>query len=280
MANILIIGCGYVGQALAQDYVKNGHKVYALQRHPVSLPGVENILADITDLNDKAMPKVDTAFYLVAPNSHDEAAYQNAYVNGLKNSLNLLKHQSCQFIFASSTAVYGQTNGEWVDENSETIPPEFSGKILLQAENALKQCGIQHKVVRFGGIYGPGRTHLIRQVLEQKAQQTPYPVYTNRIHLNDCAGVLAHVAAIKNESHHLYLGVDNTPALYNEVLQWIAQQLRLPLPPVGKDVPPRLAKSHKRCQNQRLRTSGYLMKMSSYREGYQDLIEQINHQNN
>ncbi len=277
MANILIIGCGYVGQALAQDYVKNGHRVFAMQRQAVNLPGVENILADVTQLQLKVLPKIDIAFYLVAPSSHIEMAYHDVYVKGLQNILALLDRNT-QCIFVSSTAVYGQNQGEWVDEDSPTLPQTFAGKTLLLAEDQLKQSDISHKIVRFGGIYGPGRTHLINNILEQKAFKTPNPVYTNRIHLADCVGVLVHLATV-NSPETLYLGVDNTPVLYNEVQDWLALQLNKPMPQVAQTMPARLAKSNKRCQNQRLIRSGYQMQMKSYREGYLEILNQI-HENN
>ena len=271
MARILIVGCGYVGQALAKEYLANGYEVLALQRHPVDIAGVKNLIGDVTQIRLNSLPEIDTVFYLVAAGNSCDEAYENAYVKGIKHLLNQLSAQShTRIVYVSSTAVYGQQNGEWVDENSETQPADFSGKRLLEGEAIVKKSGFTSAIVRLGGIYGPGRARLIEQVSNGQARLTPTLCYTNRIHLADCVGILSYVAKHPSPPS-VVLGVDSAPALYNDILLWLANQLTCPPPAIG-ETPARLQKSNKRCSNQFLQTLGYQFKYPNYRLGLGQLL--------
>ncbi len=271
MPRIFIVGCGYVGQALAKYYLRNQHEVFALQRHPVAIPGMTNLLGDVAQIELASLPVFDTIFYLVAPGHPSDTAYQHTYVNGMQNLLRQLPLQSpTRIIYVSSTAVYGQQQGEWVDEQSITLPNDFSGKRLLEGEAIVRESGFDHIIVRLGGIYGPDRTRLIEQVKNQQATLTPMPCYTNRIHLADCVGLLAFLAQHSMPSP-LILGVDCEPTLYNDLLCWLANQLQVPTPPIG-ETPARLQKSNKRCNNQRLLNLGYQFQFPDYQAGFSALL--------
>ena len=96
--------------------------------------------------------------------ARDPAAYRRAYVEGLVNLLARLPTPGPRVIFTSSTSVYGQDDGSWVDEASPTLPPRETGRILLEAEAALSGSGRDFSILRLGGIYGPGRTRLLETV--------------------------------------------------------------------------------------------------------------------
>src|SRR5262245_25881393 len=164
MANVLIAGCGYVGSALARRRVERGDNVFGLRRNPVDLPpGVVPIAADLAVPRSLAdLPgALDVVVYAASPGGRDDAFYRTAYVEGLRNLLAALAERGQKprrTIFVSSTAVYGQSRGEWVDETSPTTPTHFSGKRLLEAEALLRDSGLTGVVLRLGGIYGPRRT--------------------------------------------------------------------------------------------------------------------------
>src|SRR5690606_24982960 len=103
-------------------------------------------------------------------------------------------------LFASSTAVYGQDDGSWVDETSPTEPRRFTGRCLLEAEALLAGSGLGFSNVRFAGIYGPGRGRLLSQVLDGSAVFGSEPHITNRIHRDDCAGFLQHLIGMSQTS--------------------------------------------------------------------------------
>ena len=99
-----------------------------------------------------------------------------------------------------------------MDETSETSPREFSGRRLLEGEQLFLQSPFPATIVRMAGIYGPGRTRLIDQVRRGEAIcQTGEPRYTNRIHRDDCAGVLRHLMSLSSPDA-MYLGTDHEPA--------------------------------------------------------------------
>ncbi|MCS5710958.1 sugar nucleotide-binding protein [Candidatus Berkiella aquae] len=269
MQRILIVGCGYVGKMLATQYLQSGASVYALQRHSVNLPGIHNLLGDVTKISLRDLAPFDRIFYLVSADNASNEAYQHAYVAGVSHLLKQVPtHPGTRMLYISSTAVYGQNQGEWVDENTITKPLHFSGQCLLEGEQKVQESGLDHVIVRFAGIYGPHRTQLLDKICQGHATLTPIPCYTNRIHVNDCVGSLYYLAN-HPACPSLILGVDSTPTLYNDMLLWLAKQFNAPTPIMGSDIPSRLQNSNKRCSNQRLLGLGYPLQFPSYQEGYQ-----------
>jgi nucleoside-diphosphate-sugar epimerase len=131
-------------------------------------------------------------------------------------------------------------------------------------------------VVRFGGIYGPGRTYLIDLVRSGKAHCME-DVWSNRIHSADCAGLLTHLFNL-NERHSeavesLYVGVDNQPALGCEVYEWLADELSMPaVEHKEASESARLMRSNKRISNAKIKATGYAFKYPTFKEGYLELI--------
>lgn len=275
MTKILIAGCGYVGSGLARERVARGDDVYGLRRNPVDLPGgVTPIAADLAVPRSLANlpPALDVVVYAASPGGRDDAFYRTTYVEGLRNLLAALKQQGQEprrTIFVSSTAVYGQTRGEWVDEDSETKPSHFSGQRLLEAEALLRESGLPGLALRLGGIYGPRRTRLIDEVRQGRAAISRNgPRYTNRIHRDDCVGALDHLIELADPAD-CYLGVDCEPEDEAAVLRWLAGVLGA-APPRESSADQRGAQrgGNKRCRNARLLASGYAFRYPGYRDGY------------
>ncbi|QQR89539.1 MAG: SDR family oxidoreductase [Myxococcales bacterium] len=279
MAHVLIIGCGYVGIALGQRLLGKDHVVWALRRNPAELPvSFKPIEADLLVPNTlRHLPDVDYVFYTAAPDSRDEKSYQAIYLQGLKYTLAALeqkKHKPQRVFFTSSTSVYSQSDGQWVDEESKTDGNQPSSEILLQAEKFLKQSSLPSTVVRLSGIYGPGRTRLLESVKEGQASYSEDQVsYTNRIHRDDCAGVLAHLMQ-QQKPEALYLASDHDPVDRKTLLCWIATRLAAPAPKSSTQAQGR-NRSNKRCLNEKLLKSGYVFRYPSYKEGYNMIIERM-----
>jgi nucleoside-diphosphate-sugar epimerase len=274
MANILIAGCGYVGSALARVRIERGDTVFGLRRNPVDLPaGVVPIAADLAVPRSLAeLPAaLDFVVYAASPAGRDDAFYRTTFVEGLRNlfaALAAQKQKPRRVIFVSSTAVYGQTHGEWVDESSPTQPTHFSGKRLLEAEALVRESGLPGVVLRLGGIYGPRRTRLVDDVRQGRAAiARGGPHYTNRIHRDDCVGALDHLIA-HAEPADCYLGVDSEPEDEAVVLRWLAGVLGASPPRTAGAEPRARRGGSKRCRNARLLASGYAFRYPSYREGY------------
>ena len=279
MTKLLIAGCGYVGSALARVRVERGDDVFGLRRNPVDLPpGVMPIAADLAVPRSLAeLPAgLDVVVYAASPGGRDDAFYRTTYVEGMRNLLAALQQQGQRprrIIFVSSTAVYGQTRGEWVDESSPTEPDHFSGRRLLEAEALLRGSGFPGLVLRLGGIYGPRRTRLVDEVRQGRAAiGRGGPRYTNRIHRDDCVGALDHLIELA-EPAQCYLGVDSDPEDEAVVLRWLAGVLGISAPrAVGADQRRAARRGNKRCRNALLLASGYAFRYPSYREGYAALL--------
>lgn len=292
MPRCLVAGCGYVGTALAVMLRDAGHRVFGLKRRPAGLPeGVTPLAADLADANSlaAALARIeappDVVVYAAAADHGDDAAYRRAYVDGLRNLVAALHARDTTpagVFFTSSTAVYAQDDGSWVDESSPTEPGNFRGVRMLEAEAVLAASGFPSVSLRLGGIYGPGRTRLVESVRSGRATLcTGPPRFGNRIHRNDAAGALAHLASLALAGRalaSLYLGVDDEPSDEAVVLRWIASQLGMPEPAardgeaaVGARDANRAA-SNKRCSNARLRATGYCFRFPTFREGYAESI--------
>lgn len=277
--SVMIAGCGDIGGRLARRLIARNWSVHGLRRHVDQLPpGVQGVAGD---LHDAACPEtwpvgpVDYLVYCAAAIKHDEAGYQAAYIDGLRHVLGwLAQHGQVprRLLFVSSSSVYGQTDGEWVDETSATQPDGFSGRLMLEAERVALDAGCPATVVRLTGIYGPGRERLVSQVREGYRVAEQPPLYGNRIHADDAAGLLAFMLQRDVEGGALdecYIGVDDAPAPLAEVLGWLREYLGVTQWSQTQSV---RRTGSKRCRNARARALGWAPVYPSYREGYKAIL--------
>jgi len=270
---VLIAGCGDLGTDLGRRLAAAGHTVHGLRRSTPVPPPLRPLRADLTvPASLGQLPAADLVYYLATPAGYDDASYHAAYVQGLGNLLAHLPAQPRRLVLVSSTTVYGQLDGSWVDEDSPTEPRAFSGRRMLEAERLALGSGIDTVVVRFGGIYGPGRERMLRKVRAGEPCPAEPPLYTNRIHRDDCVAALAHLARAEVAAG-IYLAVDDAPCTQCELMDWLAERMGLPRPErIG--APPGGARgSNKRCRNDKLKATGFRLRYPSYREGYAALLE-------
>ncbi|MCY1273568.1 NAD dependent epimerase/dehydratase family protein [compost metagenome] len=279
-ASLLIAGCGDVGSRLARQMLRAGWKVHGLRRQVEALP--DGVLPVAGDLQQPACPTgwpqgpLDYLVYTAAASQHDEAGYRAAYVEGLRHVLDWLAQHGQKprrLLFVSSSGVYGQRDGEWIDEGSPAEAEGFSGQVMLEAERLALASGIPATRVRLTGIYGPGREWLLKQVRMGYRVVSEPPLYANRIHVDDCAGLLAHLLAADAAGVALedcYIGVDDAPAPLHEVVGWLRE--RLGVTGWAEESTVRRSGS-KRCSNARARALGWAPRYPSYREGYAAILD-------
>jgi len=271
--HVLIAGCGDVGNVLAALLLQDGHVVYGLKRDTSTLPaGVRPVLADLTKSSTLTdLPgDIDRLVFMPTPASRDQAGYEAIFIDGWENLWAGLKKEPLRTLLVSSTAVFGESGGAIVNEETRPDPTGFNGKVLLKMEQLAAACTDHLVNVRFSGIYGPGRDRLIRLARSEglEVQQTP-PYFTNRIHRDDAAAVLTHLLQIK-KPQSLYLATDDLPAPRYEVIEWLANEQGSPAPIGMTD---NHASLGKRVSNQRLRDSGFRMTYPDYRAGYGSVLE-------
>jgi nucleoside-diphosphate-sugar epimerase len=275
--HVLVVGCGYVGTALGVHLAEAGHDVTGIRRDASGLPGaIRGLDADLEGpgLGDRLAPlrRIDAVAITLSADTRDPAAYRRAYVDAPRR---LLRHLVARrdpvgrVVFTSSSAVYGQAGGAWVDEGSPTVPTSATGRVLLQAERTVAAGPFPVTVLRLTGIYGPGRTRLLEQVRAGTATAPAETTYTNRIHRDDAAAALAHVLAVRAPAP-VYAVSDDDPAPRAEVLAWLAERLGAPSPRIGG---PDRRRGNKRVSNARLHAAGWAPRYRSYREGYDAMLE-------
>jgi nucleoside-diphosphate-sugar epimerase len=276
---VLIAGCGYLGSELARQLVSDGHEVYGLRRGASGVPAkVVPIEADLAEAEDLAIAlprRLDLVFFTAGADRRDEASYRRTYVAGIEGLLQALalSDNEPRIVFTSSTSVYGQSSGEWVDESSPARPSTWWGRVQLEAEARLAAASVPFSVARLAGLYGPGRTRLIdraREPLEARPARQAEPHFTNRIHRDDAAAFLLHLARIA-APERLYLACDNQPADRAMVLRWIRRASGLPGEEVDSERDWTRA-SGKRCLNRRLIGTGFRLRYPTFREGYAALL--------
>lgn len=159
--SVLIAGCGDIGGRLARQLLAEHWQVHGLRRTVSSLPaGVIGVAGDLFGEQcpaDWPTGSLDYLVYSAAATDHDEAGYRTAYVEGLQHVLGWLKQHGQRpkrLLFVSSSSVYGQQQGEWVDETSPTVAGGYSGRLMLEAEQVALDSGIPASRVRLTGIYG------------------------------------------------------------------------------------------------------------------------------
>lgn len=275
-ARILIAGCGDLGMRVARLLAAEPgiDALYGLRRQPPadSPPALQWVQADLAEPASLAgLPGgITHVMYSPTPGARDEAAYRRVFVQGLQNLLACPAMNDLQrLVFVSSSAVYGEHHGAWIDEDTPTDPQGFNGRVLLEAEALLHAHNLDDRrsatSLRLAGIYGPGRTQLLDRLRQGQARApTDAPHWANRIHSDDAAS--ACVTLLRQDVvKPCYLGCDDTPLPLHVLYTALAQHIDAPAVPVG---PAPANIGSKRMRNTRLRATGWAPMHPDARTGY------------
>ncbi|MDJ0676797.1 MAG: SDR family oxidoreductase [Calothrix sp. MO_167.B42] len=267
--NVAIIGCGYVGTALAYHWQEQGHFVTGTTTSPERFASLSQIASNVVVMkgNDsKAMesllPEQDTVVVSVAPTGDSFAGqdvYFTTYLSTAKNLVKALKQtpRVKQIIYLSSCSVYGNREGNWVDETSPVAPSDLRSQVLCEAEKILLQASSENQrvcILRLGGIYGPGR-ELIRMFGDLAGMTLPGKGdrFINWIHRDDIVGAIDF--ARLNELEGIYNLVDDSRLTVKEQVESIFSYYGLP--PVYWDSSKPLRRNNLLVSNQKLKAAGY-----------------------
>lgn len=232
---IYIIGCGYLGQRLARVYLAADAEVYGLVSSPESAqrleaPGIRPLVHDL-DSDDPPPVVVNGAwvFYFAPPPRN---GVQDQRLAGF---LEGLQGRPGRVLYISTTGVYGDCDGAWVDEGRPLNPQADRAKRRADAERVLadwgRRNGVDTVVLRAAGIYGPGRLPLerLRQGLPLvREEEAPF---TNRIHVDDLAE-LCRLAMAKAPAGAVYNAADGRPSSMTDYFNRLADLAGLARPPV------------------------------------------------
>lgn len=275
---MVIAGCGFLGEAAAVFFSQNGWRVLAVSASEASAArlreaGFDALAADITgDLSgiSRGWAGADAVIHCASSGRGGEDAYRAVYRDGLDNLIRSLRPG--RILFTGSTSVYSQSDGAWVDEGSLAEPDRATGRILLEAERiAIEAGGV---VARLAGIYGPGRSVLLRKFLDGTAVlEAGGGRWINQIHRDDGARALFRLAQ-PDAPGGIYNVCDDTPATQRDVYGWIAGAIGRPLPPEGPaDLNRKRGWTSKRVSNSKLRSTGWQTQFPSYAAALPSLID-------
>lgn len=272
MAHVLIAGLGDLGSGLAPRLLADGHRVSAIRRRDHGPAGVDVYAQDLAeDLILLPPDQVDLLYIILTPATRDEAGYQRSFLTAPTRLLDALQAQQPlpPVVFVSSTAVFGDGAGD-MNEETKPTPSGFNGRILLAAEEELSMRTIMTSV-RFSGIYGRGRHRLLHQVASiHEGAEPPAAKWTNRIHRDDCIGLLLQLGYRWLNGDMLppvVVGTDKAPSCNLAVLNWLGEQLGTPLSLPEPDLMP-----GKRLHSQYIDAGHYTLKHPDFRSGYAQVL--------
>ena len=268
MPRLLIAGCGYVGEATADLFHAEGWQVEGwtasaasaerLREKPYPVKAMN--FADAPPLT--AHPTFDAVIHCASSRGGTADDYRRIYLHGARNLA--AAFPDALLVFTSSTSVYAQTDGEWVTEQSAAEPERDTGRVLRETEDlVLAHGGI---VARVAGIYGPGRSALLRKFLSGEAVLDPATDrFSNQAHRDDIAAALfllvrRYVRAPRLAGSYLRIFnvADGNPLSIRECYEWLAQTLERPLPPASESVRARKrGNSNKRVSSAKLQALGW-----------------------
>ncbi len=286
-----IVGCGDLGSAVGHLALAAGWDVFATRRQADRIPdGFRRWPADVSSKEPDGLTapgRCDALLYSVAASERSNEGYAAAYRDGLGNTVAALARGGLcpdRALFVSSTSVWKGEGGTWIDELTPARPGDGPSARILEAEQLLARSfppAVHTTSARLGGIYGPGRTALVREAARSRSSQPdpelPDP-YTNRIHRDDAARALWYLLN-HPEPPELVAVVDDHPSLRSVVLDYISEQLgphlTAQLESGSKDLAPAnktRPRANRRISNRLLRSTGFDLRYPSYREGYASLL--------
>lgn len=286
----LIVGCGYVGLEVGRILAARGVEVVGFRRGRdgdalLAETGIRPFHGDLTRPEDlAAVPGgFDWVVDTVSSSRGGADAYRDVYLGGARNLVAWAPARGVRrLVYTSSTSVYGQTDGSWVDEQTPAEPAGETGRLLIDTEREFlgaRTAGVlAATVLRVGGIYGPGRGHLFRQFVAGEATREPGGGrWINMIQRDDVAtAVVAVLDAV--DPGGLYNVVDDEPVRQGDFLGFVARELGRPLPPEAEvaGASRKRGITHKRVSNRRIKSEiGWRPLYPDFRRGYSEEIRRI-----
>jgi nucleoside-diphosphate-sugar epimerase len=275
----LTFGCGYLGQRVARRWQEAGHEVFAVTRsadraRALSEKRFRPIVADVLQPASLVnLPAAESVLVAIGFDRSSGKSIREVYADGMRSILDALPRGTGKIIYTSSTGVYGQSQGEWVDEDSPCQPGREGGRACLEAERLLAAhpLGARGVILRLAGLYGPGRVPNIDEIRRNEPIAAPEQGWINLLHVDDAVqAVLA--ADERAPTPRTYVVADGNPVARRDYYQELARLLRAPPPVFASPAPDspraqRAASSKRACNARMINELGIRLRYPSYREG-------------
>ena len=292
MADVVILGCGYIGTELGRQLTESGYEVVGVRRSvsgcmAIEEAGFEAHQADLTDSDDRTgLPDAEWLVFAASSGGRNAEAARTIYVDALEAAIAEYGNREStpdRLVYTSSTGVYGDHDGELVDESTPLEPTTEKTEVLVEAERVALEESPKHSidgsVARFSGLYGPGRYRLSRYLDGPVTEG-----YLNMVHQEDAAGAVAYLLTADRARDETVVVTDDEPVDKWAFADWLAAEC-------GRESPPKRTKQQrltddglsaaarrriltsKRCSNEYLRTLGYELRYPTFREGYRAAVD-------
>ena len=271
----MVIGFGDLARRLVPK-LSGAAEIVGVSRRPELLPeGVTAVFGDYTQrdtLQEAALLTPDVVIFTPVPASRDLEGYRLGYAQAARNicEAGVLTHAE-RAIFISSTRVYAEKAGGWVTEDSPLAGGDSYVDALLDGEARFRRHATT-TVLRPSGLYDGARPIMLKPILEG-LQSRLGTGYTNRIHREDVAGVLAHLIDLHIKGARIPSTLslnDNEPVKTADLAAWCFEQLGRE--PTGeRENQPR---GNRRISNAKLLATGYQLTYPTFRDGYRDALTQ------
>jgi nucleoside-diphosphate-sugar epimerase len=278
---IAVLGCGYVGAEFARQARAAGHEVLGVVRSEASRDKLraEGIAAEAFDLQSgdwASLPeRFDAVVYAASTGGGGPEAYALAYDIGVKRALAWAQAVGARsFVFTSSTGVYRQDDGGVVDERSPVGGAPTADAILGGEQAVLTSGFVKARVLRFGGLYGPGRHHLVDQLRRgDRVIGGRVDHFINYLHRDDAASSVLAAIVGGPDGARVYNVGDGKPVTKEALARWIAQRLGQAAPVFDASAPagPRVAKGG-RTQPNRVVATGLIGAELGWRPRHPDVF--------
>ncbi|MCU4801067.1 SDR family oxidoreductase [Halobacteria archaeon HArc-gm2] len=289
---VAILGCGYVGLELCRQLAERDHDVVGVRRSSAGVDAVEDVggvgvQADVTDSDSLGkVPDADALVFAASSGGRGAEAAREIYVEGLRTVVDHFGARDDapdRLVYTSSTGVYGDHDGGWVDEETPLDPTTEKTRVLAEAErvarDAAAEWGIDGTVARYAGLYGPDRYRLDRYLDGPVTEG-----YLNMVHRDDAARTVRYLLSEDLARGDVVLVVDDEPVAKWTFADWLADECGVERPPKRtkaerladgdlSDAARRRIVTSKRCSNDRLRDLGYEFRFPTFREGYRAAID-------
>jgi len=278
---IAVLGCGYVGAEFARQARAAGHDVLGIVRSEASLDTLraEGIAAEAFDLQSgdwSLLPaRFDAVVYAASTGGGGPEAYALAYDIGVKRALAWAHEVGAQsFVFTSSTGVYRQDDGSVVDETSP-VGGAPTADAIIGGERAVLASGFaKARVLRFGGLYGPARHHLVDQLRRgDNVIGGRVDHFINYLHRDDAASSILAAIVSGTIGARVYHVGDGNPVTKEALAKWIAKRLGVAEPIFDPSAPagPRVAKGG-RTQPNRIVATGLIRAELAWNARFPDVF--------
>lgn len=269
MKTVWIVGYGFLGEAIADEFTQEHWKVIKIGR----TSSADIHIADVSEADslkelEKKVGRPDVVIHCASSGRGGEEAYEKVFERGAENLVKCFPQS--KILFTSSSSVYPHINGELVDETSAANPSRETGKILRRSEAVILAAG--GVVLRLSGIYGEGRSVILKKWLKHESTvEEDGRRMLNQIHRRDAASAFL-LLAKSEQSGEIFNVSESCPKSQLQTLQYLADHYQRELPAsTPRDMNRKRGWTHKTVCSKKLQSLGWQLRYKTFTDAVADI---------